>query len=65
MKLESADFCESRCPLCTSARKGNRLAILLQKVEMAVTFGGCPSGRARKKKYGVPPNETAPRIVAP
>ena len=60
MKLTDPDFCEAHCPLCTSARKGNRLAVVLQRIEMAVTFGGCPAGRARKKKYGVRPNESLP-----
>jgi hypothetical protein len=27
---------------------------------MLVTFGGCPHGRARQKKYGVRPNEPLP-----
>ncbi len=26
-----------------------------------LTFGGCPAGRARKKKYGVNPNEAIPK----
>ena len=60
MNLADPDFCESRCPLCTRARKGNLLAIIFQKLEMALTFGGCPSGRARKKKYGVKPGEPLP-----
>ncbi len=51
------DFCELRCPICTRARNGNRIAQALQAVEMAVTFGGCPFGRARQKKYGVRPSE--------
>jgi hypothetical protein len=54
------DFCEHRCPICTKARKGQRWAQFLQKVEMFVTCGGCPWGRARQKKYGVPPNESVP-----
>jgi hypothetical protein len=57
MKLNDPDYCESRCPVCTNARKGNRFAAVLQKIEMALTFGGCPSGRARQKKHGVKPNE--------
>lgn len=51
------DFCEHRCPICTRARKGNRLARFLQAIEMIVTWGGCPWGRARQKKYGVKPDE--------
>jgi len=59
-QLFDPDFCEHRCPICTRARKGNRLARLLQAVEMLVTFGGCPWGRARERKYGVKPNEPVP-----
>lgn len=62
MKLTDADYCESHCPLCTNARKGNRLAMFVQRIEMALTFGGCPAGRARKKKYGVEPNESLTSI---
>jgi hypothetical protein len=51
------DFCESRCPICTRARRGNRIAKALQFVELLLTFGGCPWGRARRKKYGVRPDE--------
>ncbi len=55
--LFDPDFCEKRCPVCTRARKGNRFARFLQAIEMIVTFGGCPWGRARQKKYGVKPSE--------
>jgi hypothetical protein len=58
----NADFCEKDCPICTRARKGNRTARLLQRIEMLVTFGGCPSGRARQRKYGVPPSEPLPAV---
>ena len=51
------DFCELRCPICTRARNGNRIARMFQAIEMAVTFGGCPFGRARQRKYGVRPSE--------
>ena len=57
MKLTDAEFCESHCPVCTNARKGNVFAIVLQKIEMALTGGGCPAGRDRQKKFGVKPNE--------
>lgn len=57
------DFCELRCPVCTRARKGYRLARLLQAIEMAVTFGGCPWCRARQRKYGVPPNKPIPPSI--
>lgn len=54
------DFCEKKCPICTRARKGSGFARSLQNIEVAVTFGGCPWGRARQKKYGVKPNEPLP-----
>ena len=54
------DFCENSCPVCTRARKGNRFAQFLQSIETFITFGGCPWGRARQKKYGVKPNEPLP-----
>ena len=61
MNLKDPDFCELHCPVCTNARKGHGLARILQKLEMLVTFGGCPSGRARRKKYGVAPDEVIPQ----
>lgn len=51
------DFCEKHCPICTRARKGNRVARFFQAIEMLVTLGGCPWGRARQRKYGVRPSE--------
>ncbi|HOW71546.1 MAG TPA: hypothetical protein PKY77_13160 [Phycisphaerae bacterium] len=54
------DYCEKTCPVCTRARKGSRLAGMLQKIELLVTFGGCPWGRARRRKYGVRPDEPIP-----
>ena len=59
-KVFDPDYCESRCPICTRAREGNRIAKLFQSVEMLVTLGGCPWGRARQKKYGVRPDESLP-----
>jgi len=56
MKLD-AEFCESKCPVCTRARQGHGWAKFIQKLEMLLTFGGCPAGRDRLKKYGVKPNE--------
>jgi hypothetical protein len=47
VKPSDPDFCEAHCPLCATARKGKRLAVVLQRIEMAVTFGGCPSGRVQ------------------
>ena len=60
MPLFSPGFCEKQCPICTRARQGNRLARMLQKVELVVTLGGCPWGRARRRKYGVRPDEPLP-----
>ena len=57
MQFFSPEFCEKHCPICTRARKGHKLAKALQKVELVVTFGGCPWGRARQKKHGVRPDE--------
>ncbi len=54
------DFCEHRCPVCTRARNGNKVARFLQAIEMVVTLGGCPFGRARRRKYGVRPSEPLP-----
>jgi hypothetical protein len=54
------DYCEKICPICTRARKGNRFARFLQRIELLVTGGGCPWGRARQKKYGVRPDEALP-----
>jgi hypothetical protein len=54
------EFCEQKCPICTRARRGVRWAKFLQRLELLVTFGGCPWGRARKKKYGVRPDEEKP-----
>jgi hypothetical protein len=55
-----AAFCESHCPVCTNARKGRPFARWLQRIEMAVTFGGCPAGRARRRLWGVRPDEARP-----
>jgi hypothetical protein len=60
MPLFDPDYCENRCPVCTRARKGNRIAKILQNIEWAVTFGGCPWCRARQRKYGVPPDQPLP-----
>jgi len=57
MFLNDPDFCEFRCPVCTRARRGNRLARILQRIEMFLTCGGCPAGRARRRKFGVGPDE--------
>ncbi|HID77638.1 MAG TPA: hypothetical protein EYP56_16785 [Planctomycetaceae bacterium] len=54
------DYCEHGCPVCRRARRGNRVAKVLQAVELVATFGGCPWGRARRRKYGVGPDEPLP-----
>jgi hypothetical protein len=54
------DFCEFGCPICVPARHGNKLARAVQKIELAVTFGGCWWGRARQRKYGVAPDQMRP-----
>jgi len=59
-----AEFCEKQCPVCTRARKGNKLARLIQKIELKLTGGGCPAGRARRAKYGVAPDEAVAEIRA-
>jgi hypothetical protein len=60
MPLFSPEYCQKRCPVCTPARKGHRFAKAIQKVELAVTFGGCPWGLARQRAYGVRPDESLP-----
>ncbi len=55
------DYCEIGCPICTNARKGNKIAQFIQKIEMLLTSGGCWWGRAREKKYGVKPNQPSKR----
>jgi len=54
------DFCEIGCPICVAARKGNKVAKFFQNIALAVTFGGCWWGRARKRKYGVLPDQPVP-----
>ncbi len=54
------DYCEFGCPICVAARKGNKAAKVFQKIETLVTFGGCWWGRARKRKYGVEPDQPLP-----
>jgi 3'-phosphoadenosine 5'-phosphosulfate sulfotransferase (PAPS reductase)/FAD synthetase len=58
--LNDPDYCEIGCPICTSARKGNRLAGFIQKFEMLFFPRGCWWGRAREKKYGVKPDQPLP-----
>lgn len=56
--LDDPDYCEYGCPVCTGARRGSQLYKALLRLETAITFGGCPWCRARKKKYGVKPGES-------
>ncbi len=60
LDLNDPDYCEFGCPICRAAREGNTLCKFLQGIELIVTFGGCWWGRARKRKYGVSPNESVP-----
>jgi len=62
MSLFSPEFCETYCPVCGPARKGNKTAQKIQAIEMKLT-GGCPWGRARQAKYGVKPTEPLPDDV--
>jgi hypothetical protein len=55
-----SEFCEKRCPICTRARRGSRIAKILQSVELLLTGGGCPWGRARARRYGVRPDQPVP-----
>ncbi|MCH5377307.1 MAG: hypothetical protein JJ992_25370 [Planctomycetes bacterium] len=56
----SPEFCERSCPICVRARRGIRWAWWLQRLERIATLGGCPWGRARQRKYGVPPHQEIP-----
>ena len=59
---QDPEYCQRGCPVCTRARKGNRLARFVQRIELLLTFGGCPWGRARQRKYGVRPDEPLPPL---
>lgn len=63
LHLNDPDYCEYGCPICTRARKGIPWAVAVQKAELALTFGGCPWGRARRPKYGVTPDQAAPETT--
>ena len=58
--LNDPDYCEYGCPICRRARQGHRLAKFFQRLELWLTSGGCPWGRARKRKYGVEPDQPLP-----
>ncbi len=60
LHLSDPEYCEFGCPICTKARQGNGPARFLQAIEMALSFGGCWWGRARRRKYGVKPDEPLP-----
>lgn len=62
MPFLDPEFCEKRCPICTRARQGHKLARFLARIETVLTFGGCPWGRARQRKYGVKPSEALPAV---
>jgi hypothetical protein len=38
-------------------------AVVVQKAELVLTLGGCPWGRARRRKYGVSPDQTLPNLT--
>jgi len=63
LHLSDPDYCEFGCPIGTSARKGSLVAKTVQSIAMVLTFGGCPWGRAREKKYGVKPHKNARILV--
>lgn len=56
-------FCEERCPVCVNGREGKKFARALQNLEMKLTHGGCPNGRAREEMFGYPPTEKIPEDV--
>lgn len=51
------EYCEHGCPICRGARAGNPIAKFFQRLELILTGGGCPWGKARKRKYGVEPDQ--------
>jgi hypothetical protein len=47
--IKKANFCREKCPVCTRARKGNKLArIFVKYVDSKV----CPCCRAYERVYG-------------
>lgn len=63
LHLNDPEYCEYGCPICTRARHGIAWAVAVQKAELALTFGGCPWGRARRRKYGVSPDQPIPEMT--
>lgn len=53
--LRDPEYCEFGCPICRGARRGNPIYKVVQGLMMVLTLGGCWWGRARRRKYGVPP----------
>lgn len=51
------EYCEYGCPICTNARQGHPVYRRLQRVELALLPRGCWWGRARRRKYGVSPDQ--------
>lgn len=47
--VERANFCKDRCPVCTRARKGNRIAkIFVKYIDRKI----CSNCRAYERLYG-------------
>ncbi len=63
LHLNDSEYCEYGCPVCTRARNGVSWAIAVQKAELVLTQGGCPWGRARRRKYGVNPDQPIPELT--
>lgn len=63
LHLNDPEYCEYGCPICTRARNGIPWAVAVQKAEMALTLGGCPWGRARRRKFGVGPDQAIPEVT--
>ena len=63
LHLNDPEYCEYGCPVCTRARNGIPWAVAVQKAELALTLGGCPWGRARRRKYGVGPDRPIPELT--
>ena len=63
LHLSDPEYCEYGCPVCTRARNSIPWAVAVQKAELVLTFGGCPWGRARRRKYGVDPDQPIPELT--
>ncbi|WP_135613166.1 hypothetical protein [Methanococcoides sp. AM1] len=61
-KEKAPVFCEKYCPVCRSARAGNRIGKALQKMELKIVGKkGCIWGKATTDYYGVTPDKTIPK----